>query len=449
MITDIKWSPTHQQSIAWDYLHDSEHTEILYGGGAAGGKSLLGCAWLLFSCLEYAGTRWLMGRAELGALKQSTLLTFFDLCSKCGLKSDVDFHYAGQGSSIKFMNGSEVFLKDLKAQPSDPNFDTLGSTEYTGAFIDEASEVTVKAKNIVMSRLRYRLTEYKLVPKLLVCSNPAKNWMYIEFYKPWKENKLLSFRAFIPAKVQDNPHISPHYLENLKKLDENSKQRLLFGNWEYDNDSSRLFDYPKLVDMFSITHAVRGKKYISVDVARFGKDTTTVYVWDGLMLTHVYVYTKMSTTDNSKKVDELAHNHQVSRSRIVVDEDGVGGGVVDQLNGCYGFVNNSKALSETGNLVNYANLKTQCAFKLAQLVSEGKIGIIPQEFRDVLIAELEQVKRKNSNSDDQKVRVVDKETMKENLGRSPDHADAMMMRMIFEITSQEFAFLEDKKGLVL
>ena len=55
---------------------------------------------------------------------------------------------------MTFSNGCMVVLMDLNENPSDPNFDRLGSTEYTGFFIDEAQEVSAKAKQIVTSRLR-------------------------------------------------------------------------------------------------------------------------------------------------------------------------------------------------------------------------------------------------------------------------------------------------------
>ena len=68
--------------------------------------------------------------------------------------------------------------------PSDRNFDSLGSLEITAAFIDEANQITEKAKNVVASRLRYKLDENNLIPKMLMTCNPAKNWTYTEYYRP-------------------------------------------------------------------------------------------------------------------------------------------------------------------------------------------------------------------------------------------------------------------------
>ncbi len=53
---------------------------------------------------------------------------------------------------------------------------------------------------------------------------------------------------------------------------------------------------------------------------------------------------------------------------MIVDSDGVGGGVADQIKGT-NFVNNSKALHEQ----NFSNLKSQCYVKLSELFKEGKM----------------------------------------------------------------------------
>ena len=158
--------------------------------------------------MRYAGSRWLLGRSVLKTLKQTTLLTLIEVLSSWGLKADEHYIYNQQESTITFSNGSVIFLKDLAYYPSDPNFDSLGSSEYTGAAIDEANQVQAKARDVVLSRIRYKLDEFGLIPKLLLSCNPAKNWVYGDFYKPWREGTLPEYRAFIPALVTDNP-ISP------------------------------------------------------------------------------------------------------------------------------------------------------------------------------------------------------------------------------------------------
>lgn len=331
---------------------------------------------------------------------------------------------------IKFRNGSEIIMKDLFLYPSDPQFDSLGSTEYTGAFIDEASQITLKAKNIVLSRIRYKLNEYNLVPKMLISSNPAKNWMYEDFYKPWKEQKLANDKAFIPSLVTDNPYMPHVYKESLKKLDKLSKERLLYGNWEYDDDLGKLFKYDDILDMFTNSFVEGGDKYLTCDVARKGSDKCVIFYWDGLRVEEAHVYDLSLITTIKQTILEVAEKKGVPRSHIIIDEDGVGGGLVDELGGSRGFVNNSSPI----NKENFANLKSQCYFKLAELIESHKIyfGVKDIDISERLKQDLEQIKQKDPDKDG-KLAVIGKELIKQNIGRSTDYSDALMMRMIFEV----------------
>jgi len=440
MMQTINWKPSQRQEQALKVLEDEIHTEIFYGGGAGGGKSYLGCFWILTNCINYPGSRWLMGRAILKSLKESTLLTFFQVCREFGLTPNKDYKYNSMEGVIKFWNGSAIYLKDLFSYPSDPEFDTLGSTEFTGAFIDEASQITAKAKNIVMSRIRYKLDEFGLVPKLLIASNPSKNFLYFEFYKPDKDGTIEPYRAFIPALVVDNPFISKYYIENLKKLDRISKERLLYGNFEYDDDPTRLFEYDAIIDLF--TNSIeRGDKFCTVDVAGRGRDRTIILIWDGLFIEKVYNMDNIS----NEELKKILEKHKIPRSKCVIDEDGVGFGLVKDLPGVKGFVNNAtpiKRKKETDDekvIHNYKNLKAQCWFELANYVNTGWIGVtkeIKVEEREMIIEDLEQIKQKDPGKD-QPLRVLTKEEIKEQLGRSTDIGDAMMMRMFFAVNKNE------------
>ena len=82
---------TNRQTIAIDYLEDNITTEVGYGGGAGGGKSMLGCYWQLKQRLKYPQTRGLIGRAKLKTLKETTLQSFFEVAKMQGVKNGV--HY--------------------------------------------------------------------------------------------------------------------------------------------------------------------------------------------------------------------------------------------------------------------------------------------------------------------------------------------------------------------
>jgi hypothetical protein len=413
------------------YLNDSATTEIIYGGAAGGGKSALGVLRLIEQAQRYPQTRWLMGRSKLKTLKETTLNTFFELSSK--LKITDQYKYNDQNSTINWTNGSQILLKDLYSYPADPNFDSLGSLEITGAFIDECNQISYKAWQIVQSRIRYKLNEYNLMPKMLGTCNPSKNWVYSEFYNPYIKKELSNHRRFIQALPTDNPFLPKTYLESLLKLDQASKERLYFGNWQYDNDPAKLIEFDKIQNCFTNDFVEGGEKYISADVARFGSDKMVIMVWDGFRVEEIFSMDKSSITDIAEKIKTLSRKYKIPLSNIIADEDGVGGGLVDILK-CNGFVNNARPLEEDGNSVQYQNLKTQCYYKLASLIQTDQIYINcdDMDVKNTIIEELEQVKRDKIDHDG-KLKILPKEKVKELIGRSPDYSDALMMRMYFEI----------------
>lgn len=420
---------TAKQGIALKYLTDKTTTEVLYGGAAGGGKSYLGCCYIIYLCTEFDGVRCLIGRSKLDTLKKTTLLTFFEVCKQWGIYANTHYTYNASSNVITFWNDSTVILKDLFAYPSDKNFDSLGSLELTAAFIDECSQITEKAKQIVASRIRYKLDEYDLCPKLLLTCNPSKNWVYNTYYKPHKEKRLPQYRKFIQSLVDDNRHVSKHYRQQLDKLDNISKQRLLFGNWEYDDSDDKLIDYNAIVGSFDNTHVPGGDKYITADIARYGNDKTVIVFWNGLRAEQFVVMATNSITQAADEIRKLQAMHSVKLNNIIVDDDGVGGGVRDILR-CRGFVNNSAAIKKE----NYQNLKTQCYYALADRINTSSVYLNTNDItaRNSIIQELEQVRRKNFDKDT-KLQLVSKDEVKLAIGRSPDYSDAIMMRMYYEL----------------
>jgi hypothetical protein len=392
-----------------------------------GGKSVIGCYWILKSALKYNGTRWLIGRAKLKTLKETTLNTFWEVCKMQGITSKT-YNYNQTSGIITLANGSEIYLKDLFFYPSDPNFDELGSLEITGAFIDEANQVTEKAKEVVKTRIRYKLDAHGLVPKILMTCNPSKNWTYKTFYKPNRDGNLQAGRVFIQSLVTDNPEISRHYVDNLQSINDKSiRERLLHGNWDYDLNPARLMEYDPCSDVFTNSHVERGTKYITADIARFGQDKTVIIVWDGLRAIDIQTINSSTLTEAAERIKVLATNYSIPMSQVLCDEDGIGGGVVDILK-CKGFTANKTSQK-------YANMKAECYYLLAEKVNKAELYIGAQltgEQVECIIQELQAIERGNIDKDT-KPSINSKDLQKQILGRSPDYADALMMRMWFNV----------------
>lgn len=404
---------------------DSPAEVVLFGGAAGGAKSFTGCAWQIQRRLKYPGTRGLIGRSKLDTLKKTTLKTFFEVAGLFGLVANKHYQFNAQSNVISFYNGSEIILKDLFAYPSDPSFDSLGSLEITDSFLDECSQISKKAVDIVRSRIRYKLTQYNLSPKTLLTCNPSKGWLYNEIYAPWRAQNLPSFIQFIPSRVSDNPHLPPTYAETLARLPEIDRKRLLEGDWDYDETADALFLTDDILRAFREPQN-EGELFITADVARLGKDRTVIALWRGLSLIHITELRKKRIDETAAVIRSLADHHKVKLSNTLADADGLGAGLVDVLK-CREFRNGARATKPE----RFVNLKAECFFKLAEYIELNRV-IFPQGHRDVIVKELDLIRRKNPDGDG-KLAVTGKEEIQRTHGMSPDYADAIAMRMYFEL----------------
>jgi hypothetical protein len=268
--------------------------------------------------------------------------------------------------------------------------------------------------------------------------------VYHEFYKPFREGTLPADHAFIQALAGDNVYLPREYTDLLKALPENSprKQRILYGNWEYDDDPSVLMDQDKILDLVTNDFVKKGHWYITADIARKGRDKTVIGVWCGWRLMKVVTIPRNDLVQARDAIELLRRKYGVPKSNIAVDADGVGGGVVD-FGGYVGFVAASRPRAVKGKRENFNSLKSQCYFHLADRVNQAEIYIdrdgVGREDISRIVTELEIIRRDDSDVDG-KVKVEPKDKMKERLGgKSPDYADMLMIRSIFDLKVRRYA----------
>ena len=419
---------------------DPDITDIVYGGAKGGAKSYTGASLIFGDALMYPGTHYFIARDSLTDLRKFTIPTIYEVFKNWGLPIEY-LTYNGQDNFFKLYNESKVFLIDAKYMPSDPLYQRFGSMQMTRGWIEEAGEFKEAAKNNLAASIgRWKNEEFGLTGKLLQTCNPSKNYLYPEYYKKWREGNLEHYKAFIQAFPQDNKKLPKGYIENLQRtLSKSEKERLLLGNWEYDDDPSALMEYDKILNCFSNYHVPEGGKYITCDVARLGGDKIVIVEWNGWR-GKIRYYQRQTLDKTAEIIEEARMRLGIGVNEVLVDEDGLGGGLVD-FKKYKGFVNNSQALeSPTAPWVdgkrmkeNFDNLKSQCYFRLSERVNKNEIFLQSEEnVKTWIVEELEQVKQKRVDSDLKKG-VVSKDKVKEVIGRSPDFADAIMMREYFEL----------------
>jgi hypothetical protein len=439
---EIKLTP--KQSLAYDLLTDTTTNYLLYGASAGSGKTWLGCVWLMLNCYNYPGSRWFVGRKELKRLMSSVVITFHKVFKNYKIPLS-DWKINGQYNYIEFVNGSRIDLLDLATKPADPMFERLGSLEYSGGWLEESGEIEFLAFDVLKSRVgRYRNDEYGLYPaKIFLTCNPTRNWLYRVFYKPYVNGTLPKEYNFVKALYTDNPYTEKEYGKALNEItDPVTRARLRDGLWEYADEDTVLIAYDAILDMFSATPEYSPHLFLTADIARFGSDRIVYGLWRGYDLFKVMIKNHQGIDQTITDIRTLLAENHIPYSHTVIDEDGVGGGVVDGLRGVKGFVNNASPImtplatnTETLKKENYKNLKTQCAFLLADHINNHKIAIsaqLSEADKDFLIEELGQIRRKVTE-DVSTLQIMSKEDVKQNLGRSPDLSDMVLMRLYFEL----------------
>jgi len=440
-----------KQKLAAKHWIDNTTEQILYGGAKGGGKSYLGASLIFGDALIYPNTHYFIARKRLIDLRLHTVPTIKEVFGNWGIAFDKYANENRQENFFELYNGSRVYLIACKDEPSDPFFERFGSMQMTRGWIEEGGEIPEAAKaNLWLTIGRWKNNTYNLKKKLLITCNPKRGWMKREFIDPHERGVLAPDRVFIQSLPTDNPYLPKDYLRTLSsEKNKVRRQRLWLGRWDYDESENALVSADALEDLRTNTAEESTDKYLIVDVARLGKDTTVFSFWRGLELYEVMQFEKQNTRTTEQKIKDLAAERRIPYSHILVDEDGIGGGVVDHLPGVKGFTANSVPIPTARQIEDrikrtpahlthrsvYSNLKAQCGWKIAEIINERRMAVTHHEYHDIIMEELAALLRAK-HVDAETRQLVPKEEVKAELGHSPDAGDTVLMRAYFELLKE-------------
>lgn len=447
-ITNQEFRFHKKQIQALELLNDNLTTYVGYGGSARGGKSAIITIDALLCAYAYPECANLIGRKNLTTLWETTWKTLLRMMNNFEFIDGVDYKYNGQRHEMTFSNGSLIIAKNLELRPSDTEATEFGSLEILRAYVDQSEHVSLKIIEKVGERAGSHFTaaEYNLKGKVLEAFNPSGSHVKRRYWTPFKTGKELKTRKFIQALPMDNPGREAIDWVKQKELDfldgtmsKVEYQKQIKGNFDYDDSKDILCSYDNIAAIFENNHIAKGtEKYITADIARLGSDKAIIAVWQGWNVIEFVTFEVSKTTEIQSAIVALRTKHQIPKHHCVADEDGVGGGVVDNC-GIRGFINNSTPLKETtGNSRNapqYKNLKTQCGYYLAKQINTHQLNIeaeISDSERQEIIEEIEQL-RSYKVDDDGKLKLKPKKDIIEDLGRSPDWLDTLHMKAFFDL----------------
>lgn len=432
-----------KQLYALELLTDHKTTHVGYGGSGRSGKTLLEAFWQTLQCLAYNGVRYGLGREELKRLKTKTINTYIQLWTLWGLLPDRDYKSNNEYHYYTFKDTkSEIVLIETSLQPRDPDFLRFGGHDLTAVAVDESNESVQKAIDTLFTRTGWQKNEELGIPrKMLETFNPNKSHVYSRYYQPFKENKETDKKKFIPALPGDNPHPSvKQWIEDVVAMGDTTLiERLIHGNFDYDDDPATLCGYDAICDMFTNDHIKPGvNRYISADLAMQGRDRMIGGHWEGMVGFIDIDLAKTTGREIEVLLTTLKINKRVPNSRVVADSDGLGAYLSSYMENITEFHGGAKANDNK----NFGNLKAECAFKLAELINNRQIRIIcTKEQEEKIKTEVSTcLKADKVDSDTTPKRLISKDKMKQLLGHSPDYLDFLIMRMIFEVKKEYSLF---------
>lgn len=246
--------------------------------------------------------------------------------------------------------------------------------------------------------------------------------------------------TFIAGKLADNKILlkgNPGYKGSLLSLSDTERAQLLDGRWiNLDNDALRLYTNAAISDLFTNFVPRGGQRYITADIALEGADKFIIAIWEGWIVKEFRVFDKTMGDEVLNEIKKAANEYRVPHRNIAFDATGIGGAYKGFLRTSVAVVSGAAPMKERIGLQKetavYFNLRSQLYFLLRDVIDNAEMLIEDKRYRSQVEEELKAIKRLETKSD-MKLRVIPKDQIRQSIGRSPDFADVIMMRKVFDL----------------
>ncbi len=230
-----------------------QHLEAFYGGAAGGGKSDA----LLMAALQFAD---LPGYSAVIVRR-----TFAQLSQPGGLLqrarqwlAPTEARYSSADHRWTFPRGATLTFRHLQDDRALKNYQ---GAEYDFIGIDELTDLDEDAYRFLFSRLR-RLKGSSIPPRVRSASNPVgpgRAWVRRRFVIEGRAKD----RPFVPARLEDNPHLDREpYEEALAQLATVLHRQLRFGDWTVSPQGGRFAPgHVRHIDRFDLPPTLKLGNY--------------------------------------------------------------------------------------------------------------------------------------------------------------------------------------------
>lgn len=187
------------------------------------------------------------------------------------------------------------------------------------------------------------------------------------------ENMIKSF-VFYQGRLSENKELTErnaNYIGSAAAVGGRMAQSLMEGN--FNVDPSETYDMPitrtKAEECFVNDPTANGDKWITVDLADYGKDNLVALAFDGTFCFDILVANHTTPRDNAMRVKSFAAEHGVPETHIIFDATN-GRYFKDYLPDSVPFLSAHVPIGMYALTAN--NLKDECALRLVKMIGRGE-----------------------------------------------------------------------------
>jgi len=384
-------------------------------GGRGSGKSYYFADKLIDRFVENPDLNWACMREVQKSIAKSSKKLLEDRIKYHGLHD----YFEILQTEIRSKRGSgEIIFQGLQ----DHTADSIKSLEgFDGVWVEESQTITEHSLDLLIPTFRKDDSE------LWFSWNRRLRTDAVEKLFKTKSNSILIHINYV-----DNPYCSKIIIDEAEEMREKSpdKYEHIYLGGFVDTVGDKLFRYTAVKDAMERKQADvdRSGVYIfSADVARYGNDSSVMFKRRGYDVYEMQVFNNINTMEYANRIAGEIRKSDRAPDAVFIDTIGVGAGVMDRVKEQGYRAIDANVSNKAQEMELYANKRAEMYFELKEFIEKG--GRIPND--EELMEELLNISYVYTETG--KIRIVKKEILKEELGRSPDKADALALSFYAKI----------------
>lgn len=391
--------------------------------GIASGKTYFGLLKVWNACQEYPNSLWMIVRKEFTDLRDSTMKDFFTYFS---VTVDANKEYKfSNGSVIMFRHGAE--------------YNVLKNINLSGFLMEQGEEFdSVEAFNFLRGRLRRNTSTFR--QGILIANVNGHNWIYDR----WKANQGMDqdYDLYESGTFDNKKNLPSDFVSDLKKMESESPnhyRRYVLNDWDEEAGIDVLIKRSQVEACYGIpVNNLSGGGVLAVDPARYG-DCETVFTVFRRGGPSLYKQTKLLAFKERSLMEVVGFVRSLIDEEsyinvLVIDVNGLGGGVVDRLLELQELASENDKLKKIQIIPynggersdidpkKFQNRRSQDYWKLKDSIANGHLVLMKDSLQETQLSNLPFKYYSGGQR-----HLLTKEEMRAKKIVSPDRADGVVM----------------------